>query len=120
MKAVVAVFGASVIGSLAICDVCVPAASAVESSAVSMLAISESSDSAKVKFNVDGMTCGGCALSARLVLEKLDGVIKAEVNYEKKLAVVTYDPAKITPEKMIAALKTKLKYTATVLPDTVR
>ena len=120
MKALLGIIGAGVIGSFAVCDFCVPTAAATMSPAMPIVALSELSDSAKVTLNVEGMTCGGCALSARLVLEKLDGVKKAEVIYEKKLAIVTYDPAKTTPEKMVAALKTKLKYTATVLSDTIR
>jgi mercuric transport protein len=67
-----------------------------------------------VTLRVEGMTCGGCAIAARKVLERLDGVTKAEVSYEKQRAVVTYDPERVTVEQMIAAVK-KLGYTATVL-----
>ena len=72
-------------------------------------------DSVAVRLRIDGMTCGGCAVSARLVLERLEGVHKASVDYESKTAVVTYDPSKTAPEKMIVALKQKLKYTATIV-----
>ena len=63
--------------------------------------------------HIEGMTCGGCTLATRKVLEKLDGVTKAEVSYEQKRAVVTYDPSKVTVEQMIAAIAT-LKYKATL------
>jgi copper chaperone CopZ len=41
--------------------------------------------------------------------------VRAEVTYEEQQAVVTYDPAKVTVARMIAAIKT-LNYTATVVP----
>ena len=67
-----------------------------------------------VTLRIEGMTCGGCTLAARKVLERLDGVTSADVSYEKKQAVVTFDPAKVTVAQMIAAVAT-LKYTATVV-----
>lgn len=65
-----------------------------------------------VTFTVQGMTCAGCVLSTRKVLTRLPGVAKADVSYEKGIAIVTYDPAKVTEAQMIAAIKT-LGYTAT-------
>ena len=67
-----------------------------------------------VTLHIEGMTCGGCTLATRKVLERLDGVAKADVSYEHKRAVVTFDPAKVTVEQMIAAVAT-LEYTATVI-----
>jgi Cu/Ag efflux protein CusF len=37
-------------------------------------------------------------------LERLDGVAHAEVSFEEKTAVVQYDPSRVTPEQMIAAV----------------
>ena len=68
-----------------------------------------------VLLRVEGMTCGGCAISARGVLKKLEGVREADVSYEEELAVVTYDSRKITPDRMIEALDQDLGYTAMVL-----
>jgi copper chaperone CopZ len=67
-----------------------------------------------VTLRIEGMTCGGCTLATRKVLERLEGVSKADVSYEEKRAVVTYDAKKVTVAQMIAAVAT-LKYTATVL-----
>lgn len=69
-----------------------------------------------VRLKVEGMTCGGCAISARIVIQRLDGVVKADVNYDTKVAVVIFDSTIVSPERMIQSLKEKLKYTATVLP----
>ena len=68
-----------------------------------------------VRLKIDGMTCGGCAVSARVVLQRLEGVAKATVDYGNKTAVVVFDPDVISPARMIQALKEKLKYTAVVV-----
>ena len=69
----------------------------------------------QVTLRVEGMTCGGCTIATRTVLTRLPGVVRAEVTYEEQQAVVTYDPAKVTVARMIAAIRT-LNYTATVIP----
>ncbi|ODT04563.1 MAG: hypothetical protein ABS52_04660 [Gemmatimonadetes bacterium SCN 70-22] len=72
------------------------------------------SASRTVTLAVKGMTCAGCVLGTQKVLTRLPGVAKADVSYEKGTAVVTYDPAKVTVEQMIAAIKT-LGYTASIV-----
>jgi copper chaperone CopZ len=72
-------------------------------------------DTQRVALHVEGMTCGGCAISTRVVLKRLDGVRTAEVSYEDRRALVTYDRSRVTPQQMIAALKEKLGYTARVV-----
>ena len=107
--------------SLSICDLCKsseaqpvarPAAS-VHARAATVSA--SATDSSTVTLHIEGMTCGGCVIGVRKVLERLDGVLKADVSYEKQRAVVTYDPTKVSVDQMIAAIKT-LKYKATVAP----
>jgi copper chaperone len=67
-------------------------------------------------FHIDGMTCGSCATAVRQVLKKVDGVKDARVSYEEKKAVVTYDPAKVTSEKIARTVSEKLPtYKATVV-----
>ncbi|WP_426090806.1 heavy-metal-associated domain-containing protein [Flavobacterium sp. DSR3-2] len=52
-------------------------------------------------FSVEGMTCAvGCAKTIQEDLTKLDGVQKATVDFEKKLATVTFDKTIQTPEKL--------------------
>lgn len=72
-------------------------------------------DTSTVRLRIDGMTCGGCAISARVLLERMDGVDDANVDYESRTAVVSYDASKVTPEQMIAALRDALNYTAVVV-----
>ena len=66
--------------------------------------------------HVEGMTCGACATALKQVLKSTDGVRDARVSYEEKSAVVTYDSAKVTPEKIVRAISEKLPtYKATVV-----
>lgn len=46
-------------------------------------------------FKVSGMMCEACADAIRTALMKTDGVVSADVSFEAKRAVVTFDPAKI-------------------------
>ena len=72
---------------------------------------------ARVNFEVAGMDCGGCVIGTRTALKKLDGVQKADASYDdatgKGTAWALYDPAKVTPERMMAAIR-ELGYTPTV------
>ncbi len=52
-------------------------------------------------FKIEGMTCSmGCAKTIESKLSKLDGVQKANVDYDKKEATVAFDAAVLTPEKL--------------------
>jgi mercuric ion binding protein len=46
-----------------------------------------------VTLSVSGMTCEGCVSHVEKALQKVDGVQRTEVNYEKKEAMVAYDDA---------------------------
>lgn len=66
--------------------------------------------------HIDGMTCGACATAVKHVLKSLDGVKDAEVSYQEKKGVVTYDPTKLTPEKIAQTVSEKLPtYKTTVV-----
>lgn len=66
-----------------------------------------------VAFEVNGWTCGSCAGATRIALKKLDGVADVKTDHEKKEALVTYDDAKVTTDRMVQAIA-KLGYKATV------
>lgn len=58
-------------------------------------------------FKIDGMTCPmGCAATIEKKLAKMDGVQEAKVDFEKKEATVSFDPAKQTPEKFVETVET--------------
>lgn len=44
-----------------------------------------------VTLSVSGMTCAGCTSGVEKALQKVEGVQKTEVNYDKREAMVIYD-----------------------------
>ncbi|WP_396602862.1 heavy-metal-associated domain-containing protein [Algibacter sp. R77976] len=60
---------------------------------------------AKAEFTIDGMTCQiGCAATIQKKISKMDGVKSATVSFDKKLAMVEYDEAKVTPTTLEEAV----------------
>ena len=66
-----------------------------------------------VTLSVPGMTCSACPITVKKALTKVDGVQKAEVSYEKREAVVTFDDAKTSAEALTKATE-NAGYPATV------
>lgn len=64
-------------------------------------------------FAIEGMHCGGCASGIQAMLRRTAGVISADVSYEQREAVVVFDPARTSREKIIEAI-TNLGYNASV------
>lgn len=69
---------------------------------------------ATTTLHIEGMTCAGCETAVKMVLKKTAGVISSDVSYEEKRAVVSYDAAKTTPEKIAKAVADALSYKVTV------
>ncbi len=66
--------------------------------------------------HIEGMTCSSCATAVKHVLRSVAGVKDAQVSFEKKTGVVTYDPAKVTSAAIAHAVEEKLPaYKATVI-----
>ena len=56
---------------------------------------------AKVEFGIEGMTCAiGCAKSIERKMAKMEGVKSAKVDFDKGMAKVEYDAAKVTPKSL--------------------
>jgi len=58
----------------------------------------------QLTLNVEGMTCGHCVMHVTSALKKVKGVINADVDLNKKTAVVTYEPGAVTREQMVKAV----------------
>lgn len=56
-----------------------------------------------VTLSVPGMTCEACPITVKKALTKVAGVQKAEISFEKREAVVTFDDAKTNTEAMTKA-----------------
>ena len=67
------------------------------------------------KFDVTGMTCGGCTGSVQRAVNKLDGVSHAEVSLRPGIATVVTDPARVTVAQIESAI-TGLGYPAKARP----
>lgn len=71
-------------------------------------------DTARIELAVAGMTCGSCAVTARVALRRTEGVIRAEVSYDSARAVIWYDSARVTPERIIKELHDRTGYEARI------
>tara|TARA_B100000886_G_scaffold340532_1_gene310901 strand:+ start:1041 stop:1415 length:375 start_codon:yes stop_codon:yes gene_type:complete len=59
----------------------------------------------KAEMNIDGMTCQvGCAAYIDEELEKVSGVVSADVSFENKLASITYDNSLISEHDIVSAI----------------
>lgn len=56
-----------------------------------------------ITLSVPTMDCPVCPITVKKALTGVDGVSKAKVNFDKRLATVTFDDAKTTVEKLTEA-----------------
>lgn len=65
------------------------------------IALDPNATYAKVEFGIDGMTCAmGCAKTIEKKMAKMEGVKSAKVDFDKRLAMVEYDEAKVSPKTL--------------------
>lgn len=56
-----------------------------------------------VTLAVPGMTCAACPITVKKALSKVEGVSQVNVTFEKREAVVTFDDAKTSVQKLTKA-----------------
>lgn len=59
----------------------------------------------KLTFPVTGMSCAGCASSVENILNKIDGVNEAGVNFASNSVLVEYDTAVVSKEELKSTLQ---------------
>jgi copper chaperone CopZ len=69
-----------------------------------------------VQLKITGMDCAMCTNVIHKRLSNTDGIIKDGISYENGSAVITYDPAKITVEKIIKVIE-ETGYKASVVKE---
>ncbi|WP_018624873.1 mercury resistance system periplasmic binding protein MerP [Kangiella aquimarina] len=74
-------------------------------SLLSILSLGAFAKQQTVMLEVPTMTCVICPITVEKALQQVEGVTKAEVTFEDKLAVVTFDDEKTTVEKLTEATK---------------
>jgi Cu+-exporting ATPase len=90
-----------------------PEAKTVEIEDLSMMnEMDENAVLAKAEFNLEGMSCAiGCARTIEKKLSEMEGVKTAKVDFDKKLAMVEYDEAKLNTSSLEKTVtKTSDKY----------
>lgn len=80
-------------------------------------AASATGASAGCTLDIGGMTCASCVGRVERALNRVDGVIAAEVNLATEVATVRFDPARVGLEELTAAV-TRAGYTATPRHET--
>lgn len=56
-----------------------------------------------VTLAVPGMTCASCPITVKMSLNKVKGVTKADVSFEKKQAIVSFDDQKTSVQALTKA-----------------
>ncbi len=56
-----------------------------------------------VTLSVPGMTCAACPITVKAALARVDGVSRADVKFEQREAIVTFDNAKASVQKLTQA-----------------
>jgi Cu+-exporting ATPase len=73
----------------------------------------------KAEFTIVGMTCAACAARIEKGLNKLPGILKANVNLALETAVVEYNPAQVSVADMVKQVE-KIGYQAIPKQDDVQ
>ncbi len=58
----------------------------------------------KTTIKVQGMTCNHCVMRVRKALKAVAGVQDAQVDLQKAEAAVSFDEAKVSPDKLVGAI----------------
>ncbi len=72
-----------------------------------------------VTLAVPGMTCPACPITVKRALSRVDGVIKTEVSFEKREAVVIFDDAKTNVQALTKATE-NAGYPSTLVKGTAQ
>jgi copper chaperone len=59
-------------------------------------------NSLTVTYAVEGFTCPACAVGLEVMLRDQKGVLAAKANYERRSAVIRFDPSQTTESKLQA------------------
>lgn len=69
-----------------------------------------------ITLKITGMSCSGCANNIHHVLSVKNGIIESEVKYPDNVAIIKYDPEKISLEEIIATIE-KAGYKAELINE---
>ena len=72
---------------------------------IAVLTVPAWSASKTVTLSIPTMDCPVCPITIKKALGKVEGVVKAEVNFDKRQAIVTFDDAKVGIESLTHATR---------------
>lgn len=76
------------------------------------------SSNSSLQCNIEGMTCAeGCAKAIQEKVAELNGVASSSVNFEKKLALFTFDSTKTSAAEIIQTIQTLNEGQYKVIPS---
>ena len=58
----------------------------------------------RIVISVEGLSCVACEIPVRHALRRIDGVKSVDVNAATKTATVDYEPTKVNPVQLVAAI----------------
>ncbi|VAV93772.1 hypothetical protein MNBD_ALPHA06-2329 [hydrothermal vent metagenome] len=70
----------------------------------------------KAQFAIKNMTCASCPISVRTAMKRVDGVQTVAVDFDSKIATVTFDPSR-TNAQSVADASTNVGYPASKVED---
>ncbi len=72
---------------------------------VSSSSQAETAPTSTVELEIKGMSCNSCAQTIKAELEGVEGVVKADVSFDRSNAVVQYRPAKVEPAQLVRKIR---------------
>ena len=78
-------------------------------------------DDTVTKYKIDGLRCSvSCCNKVKTALQDTKGIKNTDVDFDNKVATVTYDNNEIDDQKIVSVLNSKTSYTYTqILPEPV-
>lgn len=73
------------------------------SAALALASGAVSAEPRTVTLEISRMVCPACPITVKKALKKVDGVLQADVSFEKKEAIVTFDDAKTNVDQLVKA-----------------
>ena len=66
----------------------------------------------RIEVKVEGISCGHCVRAVTNILEKVPGIISSDIDIATGTAIVTFDPAKTSKDKIVEEINQSETYKA--------
>ncbi len=93
-----------ILGSLLLFSLIFGASFALRASPEQPRPVASDSEATTVTIPIEGMTCASCVARVKETLHAIEGVTAVEVSLAQRAAHVSYRDAKVSPERLAAAI----------------